>query len=409
MSLATNLRRVGGGSASFTPLVTTLVGLYNGENGPAAYSIGAATYNGTWTRDSGNPVIAAGSSGAWDDDHVKDPWLIHDGSQFVVYYAGHDGTKYQVGRATASSVSGPWTKAGGNPLVTVGSGGAFDDAGVIFPVVLHEPTDTGREWKLWYGANDGTTIRVGYAYSSDGLSWTKHGQVINVGAGGTWSDEGVAPGAVYNDGGTYHLYVAGRQGPTNPRWQGGLYTFTDPEGSYTAASNPVMLARFNDANTSQTLTANTASGSAVVTVTSTAAWNVNEPMALADGDSETHVASILSIDSGTQVTLTAPAPSTFATANGAVLRPLAWNALWPRTVRPATGGGYEAFVTVFQPVEDLSVGGTTLREGSMRMTATDLDGPWSFDYSTGLIFPLTPPSTTWDAISAENLSVIAAP
>src|SRR6185503_17186582 len=149
----------------------------------------------------------------------------------------------------------------------VGAGGAFDDAGVNFPVVLYEPADTGKQWKMWYGANDGSIQTVGYAYSSDGLSWTKVGRVINVGTGGAWNDEGMLPGAIYREGSTYYLFANGRQGTTNPRWQGGLWTFTDPEGTYTPASNPSLLARFNDANTAQSLSGS--SSGTTVTVAGT--------------------------------------------------------------------------------------------------------------------------------------------
>ena len=410
--LSWRLLSAASGSGSFTPVPGSLVALYNGQNGDGVYAIGAATSTdggATWTKYGSNPVLQKGTGGAWDDDHVKDPWLMWDGSQYVVYYAGHDGTKYQIGRATASAHTGTWTKAGGNPLVAVGTSGAFDDAGVNFPTVLYEPSDTGREWKMWYAGNDGAVQRIGYAYSSDGLSWTKHGQVIDVGAGGSWEDEGVLPMAIHKTGSTYYLFYGGRQGTTVPRWQGGIATFTNPEGTYTkSGSNPVLLARFNDADTSQLLTANRTSGGAIVTVTDTSVWNVGEPLALADGTSETEIHAIASIDSGTQITLAGNVTSDFTTAHGATIRPMAWNAVLPRTVR-AVSGGYEMYGTPFQPVEDLSPGGTKLREGSMRWTASALTGPWAYDYDAGLLFPLFPANTGWDKFSAENPSVIVAP
>ena len=391
------------------PAPVILRALYNGSNDGTLYAIGAATAtDGVWTRYGLNPVIQVGAGGTWDDATVKDPCIIWDGSQFVVYYAGYDGTKYQIGRATASVYSGPYTKAGGNPVLTVGSGGAFDDAGVNFPVVLYEPADTGKEWKMWYGADEGTDQSIGYAYSTNGTSWTKVGQKVTKGSAATWEDEDVLPMAIYKDGATYNLFYGGRQGTTNPKWQGGLVTFTDPEGVYTKdAGNPILLARFNDANSTVSLTGTTAA-SAIVTVTATSGLNVNEPVVLADGNSQTEVMRIASIDSGTQVTLTDATVGTFTVAEGAVLRSFAYNSVLPRTIR-AISGGFEMFGTPFQPVEDLSVGGTKLREGSFRWTASALDGPWTYDYSTGLLFPLTAPGTTWDSIAAENPSVIVAP
>ena len=393
------------------PAPVILRALYNGSNDGTLYAIGAATAtDGVWTRYGLNPVIQVGAGGTWDDATVKDPCIIWDGSQFVVYFAGYDGTKYQIGRATASVYSGPYTKAGGNPVLTVGSGGAFDDAGVNFPVVLYEPADTGKEWKMWYGADEGTDQSIGYAYSTDGVSWTKVGQVVTKGAGGTWEDEDVLPMAIYKDGATYNLFYGGRQGTTNPKWQGGLVTFTDPEGTYTKdAGNPILLARFGETPLpSVSMTADTLDGSAIVTVTGTAWANEGEPVIIVDGDgiadAETH--RVESIDSGTQITMDSPVTADFESSGG-VLRSFLFNAVLPRSVL-AVSGGYEMFGTPFQPIEDLTAP-SKLREGSFRWTASALDGPWTADYDTGLLFPLYPENVGWDAYSAENPSVIVAP
>ena len=149
---------------------TSLEALYNGTDGVVdPYQIGAATFDGsTWTVYGSNPVIAPGGGGTWDDAHVKDPALDWDGSQYVVWYAGHNGTEWAIGRATASSITGTWTKDATNPVFEKDAGPAFDDSGVLFPVVLHEPSDTGKEYKLWYGGDPGGggATTVGYAYSS---------------------------------------------------------------------------------------------------------------------------------------------------------------------------------------------------------------------------------------------------
>lgn len=393
---------------------TALVALYNGSKDGNLYAIGAASSSDageTWTRYGSNPVLAVGTAGAWDDSTVKDPYLLWDGSQFVAYYSGFDGGTYRIGRATAAAYTGPWTKDAGNPVLDLGAGGAFDDAGLNFPVILYDPSDTGKEWKCWYGGNDGAKLRIGYAHSSDGVAWTKVGQVLDVGAGGTWNDEGMLPFGIVRRGSTYVLFVGGRQGTTNPRWQGGVYTFSDPEGTYTAGSNPTMLARFNDADTSKVLTSDTASGSAVVHIATTAAFTVGEAVLLIDTNSQSEAHYIASVDSGTQVTLDSVTSSAFTVANGATLRSFAYNSVTPRSAIRRAGGWY-MFGTAFQGQEDLTPGGIKLREGSLRWTASALDGAWAYDYTpTGLLLPLFPAvaSSVWDAFSAENPSVIAAP
>lgn len=262
---------------------------------------------------------------------------------------------------------------------------------------------------MWYRADDGSAQVIAYADSTDGVSWTKRGMVLDVGSSGAWDDVGVLPGAIRYDAGTYTLFYGGRQNVSNPRWQVGIATFTNPTGSYTKhASNPVAESRFNDSGTSQALTGTTAA-SAIVTVASTAAWFEGEPVVITDQDTETEVREIASIDSGTQVTLNAATAGTFTAAQSAVLRSFAYNSVTPRAIRTRQDGGYELFVTVFQPVGDLTTTGNTLWEGSMRMTSPALAGPWEFDYATGLMFPLSTPGASWDSVSAENPSVIAEP
>ena len=323
-----------------------------------------------------------------------------------MFYTGA-GTYAQIGRATAAAHDGTWTRYGGNPILTLGGAGAFDEEGVSYPVVLHEPADTGKEWKLWYSgvkASDGK-VRIGYAYSSDGLSWTKVGQVLDVGAGGQWDDDTVGPATITKTGATYSLFYHGWHGQQK---QAGIATFTDPEGAYTRyGSNPVLLARYHDSPApSETLTAPTGAGTATVTLADSSAYNVGEPVALGDTGVETEIHEVASTPTGTTVTLNSNTTSAFGI--GGVLRSFAYQSVGCRSIL-SIGGQFVLFGSPFQPVEDLAVGGSKLREGSIRWTASALTGPWSYDYTAGLLLPLYPATTGWHKFSAENLSVIAAP
>ena len=40
--------------------------------------------------------------------------------------------------------------------------------------VIYEPHDVGKEYKHWYTGKDGAEVKIYYAYSSDGRTWTKH-------------------------------------------------------------------------------------------------------------------------------------------------------------------------------------------------------------------------------------------
>lgn len=399
--------------------VATHYALFNGTNlstSPIQASIGAATrQNSVWTEYGANPILSPGSSGSWEDQQVRGPCLVWDGSQFRLYYDAYDGTNFRVGLATFPS----WppasvTRHASNPLIGAGTGVLDTSTIVAFAAVLYEPTDTGKEWKMWVEVGP-TSLGAGtiyYLHSTDGISWTSFGEVIAKGAGGTWNDEGVSPGAICKEAGTYYLFVQGRQGTTNPRWQGGLYTFTDPEGTYTAdAGNPIILARFNTANTTQTVTGNATvtAGATTVPLPTPSAFNVGEPVVLVDGNGAVDpFVGYLTAVGASDVTLDRPVTSTYTGASG--FRSHARNSVIPRSILPRPSGGYEAFVSLFQPVEDLVVPGTKLYEGAFEMRANALTGTWTYYYvaGRGLLFPLVT-GASWHTRSAENPSVIAAP
>lgn len=390
-----------------------LLAMFNGASvlagGSNPHDIGAAVESdGEWTEYAGSPVVRKGAAGEWDDNHIKDPCVLYDGTKFVLYYAGSANgyPQYQIGRATSYEFNGPWTKDAGNPVLA--QGGSFDSQALSFPAVLYEPEDTGREWKMWYAGSDNVTTSIIYAYSSDGISWTKYGIVLNAGAPGTWSSHGAVPGSIYKDGSTYYLFVGGMSftGPVR-HWTGGVYTFTDPEGVYTAeASNPTLMYE----GISNDLTADTNTGSKVVTIGDTSTYVAGEPMSLWATNRDTHVSGIESIDSPTQLTLLLPAPSTFSVASSAKIRPMTINGVMPRTVVPYHDGynpGYKMYMDCHQATIDLDPIDSQLREGCMEAVSSSLTGAWTILQYEGLLFPLAAPGTKWDAISAENPSVIS--
>lgn len=216
---------------------TNYVMIYNGAAGAANYALGLATSTDrglTWAEYGNNPTLIHGLPGSWDNAWVAQPWLIHDGSQYVVYYTGFDNTYRRIGRATSADLT-TWTKYASNPVLNLGTAGDFDDSGVNIPVVLYD-TNATHAFQMWYtGWPDadfphGTTI--GYAYSDDGISWTKVGKVLDKGAIGTFEEDGLATGAVFKSGSTYYIYYGGF---ASTNYHSALATCTDPAdaGTYT--------------------------------------------------------------------------------------------------------------------------------------------------------------------------------
>jgi hypothetical protein len=105
--------------------------------------------------------------------------VISVGDEWVMYFWGvpfpqRDGA--QIYRATSADPGGPWV-ADPEPVVPVGGPGEVDDLGIDFPSVVE--SDDG--FLMLYGANGGDrphAARILAATSADGITWEKHGRVI---------------------------------------------------------------------------------------------------------------------------------------------------------------------------------------------------------------------------------------
>jgi len=82
----------------------------------------------------------------------------------------------QIGHAT--SLDGVhWTKDPANPVLSKGAGNAWDHDGTWDPFVLHE----GNTFKMWYGGGMSQHCDWGYAVSTDGVHFVKKGQLSHLG------------------------------------------------------------------------------------------------------------------------------------------------------------------------------------------------------------------------------------
>jgi predicted GH43/DUF377 family glycosyl hydrolase len=172
----------------------------------AIFSVSLAQDN--WTKYLGNPVLSPGSSGEWDDNSLAPFFVLFEDTLYHMWYGGHDGSIFHIGYATSTNGSN-WEKdTVNNPVLDVGPSGSWDDARVIIPSVLHHDT----VYHMWYSGNDGTTSRIGYATSIDGINWVKdtiNNPVLSVGPSGSWYEGGVSQPYVRFDGTTYQMWFGG--------------------------------------------------------------------------------------------------------------------------------------------------------------------------------------------------------
>jgi predicted GH43/DUF377 family glycosyl hydrolase len=181
---------------------------------------------------SGNPVLLPGPAGSWDDSEVFNPRVIKDGAVFKIWYGGSDGIVDQVGYATSTDGIS-WTKHP-TPVLGPGTPGSWDDARVSEIAVLRNESGT---YEMWYSGGDGVNTRIGYATSNDGITWTKYSQnpVLDVNPSMPWENQSVSELSVVKDAATYRMWYTGNDaGPI------GYATSSDAVTWTRHPSNPVF-------------------------------------------------------------------------------------------------------------------------------------------------------------------------
>jgi predicted GH43/DUF377 family glycosyl hydrolase len=145
-------------------------------------------------------------STGYDGSAVSHPSVIKDGSNYVMYYTDQSATP-TIGRTSSSTgASGPFGP--GAVALTAGSAGAFDENGVKDPVVLKVAASDYR--MLFTGIDADGIERVGLATSTDGVTWTDKGPVLNPSLTPFAADEsGVEPTGMLVDGATLHVWTSG--------------------------------------------------------------------------------------------------------------------------------------------------------------------------------------------------------
>ncbi|HEU4943467.1 MAG TPA: hypothetical protein VFT18_09385, partial [Gaiellaceae bacterium] len=164
--------------------------------------------NASW---SARNQLLSGDGSGFDATAVAHPSVIKDGATYVMYYTGLDANgSSKIGRATAVSANGPFARSA-TPVLDVGLAGEFDAASVKDPVVLKASAADYRMLYTGVETLEGETIqRVGYATSTDGISWTKAGVVLGPSLTAYGYDEvGLGPTGMLIDGSTLHLWTSG--------------------------------------------------------------------------------------------------------------------------------------------------------------------------------------------------------
>jgi predicted GH43/DUF377 family glycosyl hydrolase len=126
-------------------------------------------------------------------------------------------------------------KYAGNPVL-LPTEGSWDGDYVTTPRVIFD----GTTYKMWYQGGLSGVNRIGYATSTDGINWVKHGIVLSPGFADDWDSSSVGLGSVLWNGTAYLMWYTGTNGITYPGGAIGLATSTDGLNWVKYAGNPVI-------------------------------------------------------------------------------------------------------------------------------------------------------------------------
>lgn len=208
-----------GSSGSWEAYLTSLCVVLDGTTYKMWYTGGGSERRGaigyanssdgvSWTKYSGNPVLTHGNGG-WDGWSVVSPSVLKEGTAYKMWYCAQSVSngKQHIGYATSSDgVS--WTKYSSNPVLAPGGNGGWDDAHASCQFVMKE----GLTFEMWYAGQDSSgRNRIGFASSTDGISWTKYSSnpVLPVGSPGEWDDNSVTYPRIVQEGNTYKMWYVG--------------------------------------------------------------------------------------------------------------------------------------------------------------------------------------------------------
>lgn len=114
-----------------------------------------------------SPMLSPGPRGSWDETGVAYSSVQWDGVQFHMWYQGQDlQGRWRIGHATSPN-GVVWAKDPVNPVLDVGTAGAWDSERVFTPAVIRD----GTGWRMVYSGSPDWGL--GYAYSEDGSRWRK--------------------------------------------------------------------------------------------------------------------------------------------------------------------------------------------------------------------------------------------
>ena len=231
---------------------------YAGSDDPICglYQIGYAySSDGIhWTKYSGNPVLTNGNASSWENAGPEGPTVIKDGDTLKMWYAALDTipdnqpTDFHLNIGYAWSIDGvQWEKYPDNPILTTGNFSSWEFAYIQDPCVIKN-NDLYHMWYSGFSDYDVGGAQIGYAYSIDGINWTKSevNPVLTKGEPGSWDANTASfPGIIW-DSSTIHMWYTGIDIFPLPEWPEPYYwdigyAISNLDSTYVIENNIIHL------------------------------------------------------------------------------------------------------------------------------------------------------------------------
>ena len=175
----------------------------------------APTPLGPWEKYGNNPILDQGPEGSWDSHSVDGAVVMKQGSYgikggtevYYMWYAADGPSGRHIGLATAPTPLGPWKKFAGNPVLRDFGylGGVVRKDGKFYMFAQHP---------VGHGTDQGP-LELATADHPEG-PWTKFAgnPVMTPGDWGAWDDGGFSESRVRFHEGIFHCFFGGTKLPS---------------------------------------------------------------------------------------------------------------------------------------------------------------------------------------------------
>jgi hypothetical protein len=163
---------------------------------------------GPFRKHSDQPILPRGRDGSWESVHVACAMIVREGTgKYTMWYSGRGASekhqKWSVGLATADNPLGPWTKYRGNPIIKDFGyvGGVVRFQGKYHLYTAHP---------IGSIAPDYSPIALAMAEKPEGpWEICPRNPVMRQGECGDWDDGGFSEAEVLLHGGVLHMFYGG--------------------------------------------------------------------------------------------------------------------------------------------------------------------------------------------------------